>query len=326
MAGGRLEPSPHDDIVIDRRAGVGFDGVGEIVGGIDVMGQHEVGAVDDLFDRHGLVDARACDDHSYFKVEGAAHRDEGRADTYAAGGTQLPRLGVGEVVGGICDILRKDVACAVDDAHDSCFPGDTGASHRHPHRHPGGAWDSDHLTRDGRRRSCPPVLTLGVEVDIPDLAGAGAELEKGAVSFVGGGGCEGDEEALGGKIDRGLGLRGVVLVDDLRHISPAERHSGIRGAAGVVDGVVCVVRQVWRPALPVAVLELWPIDAEVALLQPIEDHFVVGIVGLWLSIVGILGSACFALGPVSRAPVGPRVGPVIGHGILRGTQQGGSGE
>ena len=157
-----------------------------------------------------------------------------------------------------------------------------------------------------------PGRVLGVQPDIPHFVG-GRELQQRAAQAVP---RTGDQQALGGGVDRGFGLREVVLEDDLRDLASGEAHSGRRRAAAGGSGIVGKTGEVGRPNLQVVALDLWPENPElrlgrrgekvnggVVLLEPVERD--------------ALGVQVLAFGIINPLGIFPRYRPVVGLGIAR---------
>ena len=111
------------------------------------------------------------------------------------------------------------------------------------------------------------------------------------------------------------------MENDLRQYPVGELQAVIRRAASRIHRIVGVIGQIGRPAQPVAILILRPLHAEVACLQPVKDHLVVGIGRCRAAVIRSIRSAALALCGILNRAIGLSGGSVITRATRLGAEQ-----
>ena len=210
-----------------------------------------MGAIHNPHDGDGTGDTRSGDDHADFQPCGGGNGDDrrGRERRIGRAAVEITQQIVGKVINIHLEVAEihadaEAVAGSIDDAPDGGFqPVHVEDGDPHAGDEAGGISNGDDgpaVRRVGGRGDGEVEragLRLRIDVHIPDFATA-AELEQRAVPLVGAGI---DVEALGGRVDGGLGLARVILIDELRQDSVGEADAGGGRAARAVHRVVGVI-------------------------------------------------------------------------------------
>ena len=213
------------------------------------------------------------------------------------------RIGEGRTAIGGAAGRAEGVMGAVGDTRNRSRPRDGRPRNQHSHFQTDRAIHCNGRHAAGRTVSRNPAdhaaVCLGVKIHVPRRSRS-RELQQAAVAPVRAGT---DQHRLRQRIQARLGPGRVVLIDDRGQCSADKFQARVRRTTSVIDGLERVIGQIRRPAQPIRILILRPLNSIIPLFQPIKLHIVIGGLARRIPVIRIVAGARRALRVVAQEPV-----------------------